>query len=155
MNKDINKQIKRIVSEFQNKYGNDLTINSNGIMTKQEEINYNQKYNRNDTFRFDIHDVMSAIHVIPFLYTPHERKTSNSYVMKHKVERNPQYIKLKGHRYLSNGNLIIAMLIMGYKYRYDRGNYTTPSPNIDFFVASTERYVRKKNIGKYDNVVCY
>ena len=74
MNKDINKEIKCIISKFQNRYGDDLTINSNGIMTKKEECEYNRKYKRNIAFSFDINDIVSAMQVIPLVYNPHKKR---------------------------------------------------------------------------------
>ena len=141
---DINKEIERVINQFQKIYGDNLIINSNGIMTKQGENDYNQKYKCNNAFQLDVNDITSAIYVIPFLYAPHKRKTTNSYSIKHTIERNDHYVKLKGHSYLSNGNLIIAMLISGYKYRYNKGNRTIPNPNVDFYAISLDRYDHKK-----------
>ena len=144
MDKEIDKEIKRVISEFQNRYGDNMTINSNGIMTKQDERDYNQKNSCRNAFELSVNDIISAIHVIPLMYASHKTKTSNSYSMKHKIEKNKHYIELKGHSYLANGNLIVAMLIMGYKYRYERGNGATPNPNVDFYVITPDRYAQKK-----------
>ena len=147
---DINKEIKRVVSQFQKRYGNNLTINNNGIMTNQDECQYNQKYNCNEAFKLSVNDIQSAIHVIPFLYAPHNRKTCNSYSMKHTIEKNDHYIKLKGHGYLSNGDLIVAMLIMGYKYRYNKGNQTISNPNVDFYVVTSNQIPKKKELVSHE-----
>ena len=143
---DINKEIERVINQFQKRYGDNLTINSNGIMTKQSESEYNEKYKCNNAFQLDVNDITSAISVIPLLYTRHKRKICNSYSMKHKIERNDHYIKLKGHCYLSNGDLIIAMLIMGYKYRYNKGKRAITNPNVDFYVVASDQMRKKKGL---------
>ena len=143
---DINKEIERVINQFQKRYGDCFTINSNGIMTKQSESEYNEKYKCNNAFQLDVNDIISAIYVIPLLYTQNRSKTTNSYTIKHKIERNDKYIELKGHCYLSNGDLIIAMLIMGYKYRYNKGKRAITNPNVDFYVAASDQMRQKKGL---------
>ena len=93
---DIEKEIKHVISEFQERFGEYLTINSNGVMAKQVQRDCNQRNNCTDAFKLSVNDIISAIHVIPLLYSPHKHKTCNSYSMKHNIEKNNRYIELKG-----------------------------------------------------------
>lgn len=73
--------------------------------------------------------IASALKVIPLLITPSLRKTINSYAGKHVVE------KLLHTNYISNGELIMAMMMLGYKWRLPPGE--KDSVNVLFYALYT------------------
>ena len=65
-------------------------------------------------FTIDAEKLDCITHLIPLLYQPSSTRKSNSYTMKHHVEERLGSL-VKG--YVSNGELILAMLYLGYEMK--------------------------------------
>ena len=66
---------------------------------------------------------------IKILYEPLKSVYNiHSYGGKHYIEKYRDHIKTTGNNYISNGEFILAMLLSGYKYKYN----STYGPNMCF-----------------------
>ena len=97
-----------------------------------------------DRFEFDLENISDCIKQIPVLLKP--RKSINnkisSYGLKHTVERYRNSIKRIG--YCSNGDLIVAMIMLGYQIKTIIG-----SPNCRFNCSEIKYKQLKKGYYQY------
>lgn len=97
-------------------------LNHDGLFKTPMEPN---QISVSDCFQDNVMTLLLSI--IPLIFKPSERKSCNSYASKHIVE---QWLS---SRYISNGQLILAMMALGYKYKTIKG-----SPNVLFYGSWTE-----------------
>jgi len=105
---------------------NDNNISSYGY-------NYKYKYRTDDMVdKTSICNILRCMNEAPYIFKP--LKTvykTGSYGGKHSIEIYRRLFNDKGNNYISNGEFIVAMILLGYKYKkYDN------SPNFVFRCSS-------------------
>ena len=110
LDNEIIEKIKIIKDDFVKKYPH-YYINCDGIVLKKNSNKYSCRHYDNN-----YENIYYAIQTIPKLYTNKVKNNKNnkehSYCLKHIIEKNDWYPK----PYLSNGDLIIAMLYLGFQF---------------------------------------
>ena len=94
-----------------------IHINRDGVVSKSNE-HYVEFNIESERFLKQISD---CIEEIKLLYEPLKTVYNiHSYSGKHYIEKYRDHIKLE-NTYISNGEFILAMLLSGYKYKYNSG----------------------------------
>ena len=111
----------RIIEQLQDlKEHKKIHINRNGVITNRIEPEHrSDKFNiESETFLKQISDCIEEIKI---LFEPLKTVYNiHSYGGKHYIERYRDHIKID-NTYISNGEFILAMLLSGYKYKYNSG----------------------------------
>ncbi len=116
----------------------------NEIKEKGDVLNHTGYYKgsngREGDIAFDEIDQDNRVHllfsIIPLIFQTSERKSIGSYGGKHIVE------KFLTNGYVSNGEFILVMMCLGYKYKTQKD-----SPNVQFYgywVDTVENKLRHK-----------
>jgi len=112
---------KRIIELLEDlKEQKNIFINRNGVITYRNEPEHRSDIFdiESDTFLKQISNCMEEIKI---LYEPLKTVYNiHSYSGKHYIERYRDHIKID-NTYISNGEFILAMLLSGYKYKYNSG----------------------------------
>jgi len=121
----MNDELIKIVEDL---YNNDIILNADGIFDKKaikawEKQSHLHQPSQKTIIPFTkdevAHDsILKAAKILPFLLKRTKKKaTTSSYGLKHYVERtiSTQY----NGSYISNGQLILAMLYLKYEYKLD------------------------------------
>ena len=76
----------------------------------------NNTLNNRITHKSSLLNIKYAMEEIPFLFIPAKTVTMSSYAMKHELSDYRKLIKVPYDKYISNGEFITAMILLGYKY---------------------------------------
>ena len=111
-------QISHQITAFQERYGNKYTITSRGVVLKSD-------IEKTDTAtHFSIRNVIHALFTIPKIRHCQKGKyPKSSYCIQFSVNEIMNQAldssDINEHFYITNGELIVAMMILGYKYEYN------------------------------------
>lgn len=85
-------------------------------------------------------NIKRAMEEIPFLFIPAKTVTDSSYSMKHELSDYRKKMNVPYDKYISNGEFICAMILLGYKYSKPTGI------NVQFKVKRIPKKYRKLTI---------
>jgi hypothetical protein len=99
-------------------YGNDT---GGGTLVKEIECDMEKR-----AAAFDLQRITDAIHEIPQHFKPQRQYSkSSSYALKHHLEE-------KTCNYITNGDFIMAMVLSGYRYKFQKYSRNRPGVNCVF-----------------------
>ena len=119
----IKEQIPKQITAFQERYGSNYTINARGVVLRSDTTKTDiAKTNSNDTNNnLSINNIINALFIIPMI--EHCQKgyyPKTSYCIQYAVnERSNDNSTIDKCKYITNGEIILAMLILGYDYDYN------------------------------------
>lgn len=109
----------------------DLNVNDSGWIIANNALHTRIKHKRS------LLNIKRAMEEIPLLFIPAKTVTQSSYAMKHDVSDYRKLMKVPYDKYISNGEFICAMILLGFKFA------TPTCLNVHFKVKNIPKKRRK------------
>ena len=103
--------IEKKIEDVYNKLDKKLKLTRNGLFTNNIIQISNNNLHKYSITRHDDKNIAQCITEIPQVFVPRKTITKSSYAGKHFIERYRDVFNPRNDNYISNGELIMAMLI--------------------------------------------